>query len=271
MPELPEVETTRRGIEPHVVGRRVAGVAVRESRLRWPVPADLQTALAGETVRWVTRRAKYLLLELTGGTLLIHLGMSGSLLVLKQASTPGRHDHVDIEWDDGSILRYSDPRRFGSLHWIRVGDPIHRLLANLGPEPLSPGFNGHYLHGRSRSRRQAVKSFIMDGRIVAGVGNIYAAEALFRAGIRPSRQAGRISRARYERLASAIRTVLAEAICKGGTTLRDFVAEDGRPGYFQQALRVYGRSGGPCVQCGERLRSTRIGQRATVYCGHCQR
>ena len=271
MPELPEVETARWGIAPHLVGRRVRRLAVREWRLRWPVSRRLPAILRGRAIEAVDRRGKYLLIRAGGGTLLWHLGMSGSLRVLRDPPPPGPHDHVDLVLSGGAALRFRDPRRFGSLHWT-AGDPLrHRLLAGLGPEPLDGDFGGDWLHARSRGRRAAVKAFLMDSRVVAGVGNIYASEALFEAGVAPSRPAGRISRARYRRLAAAVRAVLARAIEAGGTTLRDFTEADGNPGYFARELRVYGRAGAPCVRCGEPVRARVLGQRSSFYCPRCQR
>lgn len=271
MPELPEVETTRRGIAPHLEGRRIAAVTVREPRLRWPVDPALPARLQGQTVREVGRRAKYLLLATDAGTVILHLGMSGSLRLVPAGTAPGRHDHLDICLDDGRCLRLNDPRRFGSVHWTGDAPEGHRLLSGLGPEPLNPAFDASHLYTLSRGRTAPVKVFLMDGRVVVGVGNIYASEALFRAGIHPRRAAGRIARDRYGRLAGAVRAVLGEAIEAGGTTLRDFVASDGRPGYFAQALRVYGREGEDCVDCGHKIRKEVIAQRATYYCGRCQR
>ena len=271
MPELPEVETARRGIAPHLVGRRIRRLEVREWRLRWPVARRLPAILRGRAVEAVDRRGKYLLLRAGGGALLWHLGMSGSLRVLAEPPPPGPHDHVDLVLAGGAALRFRDPRRFGSLHWT-AGDPLrHRLLAGLGPEPLGADFDGDWLHARSRGRRAAVKAFLMDSRVVAGVGNIYASEALFEAGVAPSRPAGRISRERYQRLADAVRSVLARSIEAGGTTLRDFTEADGSPGYFARELRVYGRAGAPCVRCGEPVRARTLGQRSSFYCPRCQR
>ena len=269
MPELPEVETTRRGVSPHLTGRRIDRLMVRQRQLRWPVPSTARQA-EGQCVTGVRRRAKFLLLDLERGQLLIHLGMSGSLRVLPAATPPGKHDHVDLVLDDGQLLRFNDPRRFGAVLWSARPD-THPLLGHLGPEPLGPDFGGDYLRERSRRRKQAIKTFIMDNRIVVGVGNIYAQEALFRAGIHPSRAAGRVARGRYEALAAAIRGVLAEAIEAGGTTLRDFTRSDGQPGYFRQSLAVYGRAGEPCPVCGQEIRATRHGQRSTCYCPRCQR
>lgn len=268
MPELPEVETTRRGIEPHLTGRRLVDWQLRNPALRWPVV--LPDILRGQTVRGVDRRGKYLLIALETGSLIVHLGMSGSLRVVPDDTPPGTHDHVDIRLAGGACLRLRDPRRFGSIHWLQGDDGAHPLLAALGPEPLGPEFDGDYLYRRSRGRRRAVKDFIMDAHIVVGVGNIYAAEALFAAGIHPQRAAGRIGRARYARLAGAIHDVLAAAIERGGTTLRDFTSADGAPGYFRIELAVYGRAGEPCHRCGRTLRGSARGQRATVYCPRCQ-
>lgn len=271
MPELPEVETTRRGITPHILGQTVSQVLVRESRLRWPVPPDLPQRLTGLVIERVERRAKYLLLGTPRGHLLIHLGMSGNLRVLTAPAPPGKHDHVDICFESGSLLRYQDPRRFGTLLWLE-GDPLdHPLLRHLGPEPLTEDFSGDYLYERSRGRATPVKNFIMDNRTVVGVGNIYANESLFLSGLHPQRAAGRISLARYQLLARHIQEVLARAIDQGGTTLRDFVGGDGKPGYFQQSLLVYGRAGLPCPHCGTALRELRLGQRSSVFCPQCQR
>jgi formamidopyrimidine-DNA glycosylase len=270
MPELPEVETTRRGIAPALVGRRVAAVRVRQPRLRWPVPEELARALPGRTIERVDRRGKYLLLRAGDAALLLHLGMSGNLRLVPPHTPPGRHDHLDILIQDGDCLRLQDPRRFGAALWL-PGDPMtHPLLAPLGPEPLAADFNGDYLYRRSRGKRLAVKSFVMDSRTVVGVGNIYASEALYRAGIHPARAAGRIGRSRYERLAEAVRDVLQAAIAQGGTTLRDFRDSRGRPGYFAQALSVYGRAGQPCPGCGTPIRLARIGPRSSCYCPRFQ-
>lgn len=270
MPELPEVETTCRGIAPSLEGRRVERVVLRERRLRWPVPSDFESHLAGRRITGVGRRAKYLLIRTDGGTLIAHLGMSGSLRVLARELPPRPHDHVDLVLDSGRVLRLNDPRRFGSLHWV-TGDPeAHPLLAGLGPEPLGPGFDGDYLWQRARGRRVAIKLFIMNAQVVVGVGNIYASEALFRAGIRPTTPAGRVSRARMERLARAIRDVLSEAIRVGGTTLRDYVNPDGAPGYFRQELFVYERAGEPCRRCRTPIRHRVLGQRSTYWCPACQ-
>lgn len=270
MPELPEVETTRRGVEPWVLGQRVLAVEVHEPRLRWPVPVDLSVCLVSQKILAVERRAKYLLFHTVVGSLLLHLGMSGSLRVIRDGTPRRRHDHVDIVLASGNRLRYNDPRRFGCLLWLEPGEH-HPLLGRLGPEPLSPAFSGEHLYHLSRGRRTAIKPFIMDNSVVVGVGNIYASEALFQAGIRPDRAAGRVSLARYDNLAAKIREVLAAAIQQGGTTLRDFVGSDGNPGYFAQQLYVYGRAGQACKRCGGVLRECRLGQRSSVFCVTCQR
>jgi len=271
MPELPEVETTCRGIAPSLVGRCVTRVVVRDRRLRWPVPRGLETKLAGCRITAVRRRAKYLLIDTDAGTLVAHLGMSGSLRVLGPGAPLVAHDHVDIVLDSGRCLRFNDPRRFGCLLWVE-GDPgQHALLSRLGPEPLEPGFDGDYLWRRARGRRVAIKPFIMNAQVVVGVGNIYASEALFRAGIRPSTAACRVSRERMQALARAISGVLGEAIEVGGTTLRDYVNADGLPGYFRQRLFVYERAGEPCRRCRAPIRQVVQGQRSTYFCPRCQK
>jgi formamidopyrimidine-DNA glycosylase len=275
MPELPEVETTRAGLAPHLIGRMVTGVVLRRPDLRWPIAAEVATRLPGQHIDAVRRRAKYLLLDTAAGSALLHLGMSGSLRVLPAATPVREHDHVDLQLshargESARVLRFNDPRRFGCLLWQPPG-LTHALLQGLGPEPLSDAFDGDYLHARSRGRKAPVKSFLMDQRIVVGVGNIYAAEALFAAGIAPLRPAGEVSRTRYARLADEVRRILAHAIARGGTTLRDFISPDGAPGYFEQELSVYGRGGAPCQRCGRTLREAAIGQRASVWCGRCQR
>jgi len=270
MPELPEVETTLRGIAPHLQGRRIAEVVVRNAALRWPVPESVAQA-EGQRVLDSRRRAKYLLVELERGGLLMHLGMSGSLRVCDADDAPRTHDHVDLVLDSGRCIRFNDPRRFGALLWCDRDPEAHVLLRNLGPEPLSDAFSGEHLWRLARGRRGAVKNFIMDGHIVVGVGNIYASEALFMSGIHPARPAGRISLARYRALAAAIRDVLAHAIRRGGTTLRDFVNSEGNPGYFAQELLAYEREGQPCFQCQTPIRRKVIGQRSSYYCPSCQR
>lgn len=270
MPELPEVETTLRGIEPHLLDQQVASVIVRDPRLRWPVPDEV-TKAEGQTFVSLDRRGKYLLLKLQKGGLIIHLGMSGSLRILQQPMTPEKHDHVDIELQNGVCLRFNDPRRFGAFLWVDGDMYEHVLLRDLGPEPLSEAFTTDYLYKLSRNRNVAIKNFIMNGHVVVGVGNIYASESLFMAGIHPQRAAGKISRQRYASLVEAIRDVLDRAIRQGGTTLRDFVDSDGAPGYFAQELLVYDRAGSDCFQCGKSIRQKVIGQRSSFYCATCQR
>lgn len=270
MPELPEVETTRRGIAPHILGHQVTALILRQSKLRWPIPLELSDQLPGQSVLTVERRAKYLLLGLSRGTLLLHLGMSGSLRVLYGRQAPGPHDHFDLEFGACS-LRYRDPRRFGALLWTGEDAKQHPLLAQLGPEPLSNEFSAQHLYQHAHGRSTAVKNFIMDGRVVVGVGNIYANESLFLSGIHPQRPCGRISLDRYRRLVLDIQQVLNSAIEQGGTTLRDFHNQEGNPGYFAQRLLVYGKSGNPCPGCGSPIRQKRIGQRSSFYCINCQR
>lgn len=275
MPELPEVETTRRGLAPHVEGRTVSGVVLRRPDLRWPIPPEVPALLPGRTIESVRRRAKYLLLDTEAGSALLHLGMSGSLRVLPATTPVEAHDHVDIVLADRGrskdrVLRFNDPRRFGCLLWQAPGE-VHELLRGLGPEPLSDDFDGDYLFARSRGRKAPVKTFLMDQGIVVGVGNIYAAEALFEAGISPLREAGRVSRERYQALATAVKRILAYAIERGGTTLRDFISPDGLPGYFELELAAYGRGGEPCPRCGRPMKEASIGQRTTVWCTRCQR
>jgi formamidopyrimidine-DNA glycosylase len=270
MPELPEVETAARGIAPHVAGQRIVRAVVRERRLRQPVPRNFAALVAGKKIIDATRRGKYLLLTTIDGAIIIHLGMSGSLRLVPVGATPEKHDHVDLQLSNGLMLRLRDPRRFGLMVWSG-GDPLaHPLLMGLGPEPLAAAFSEEVLFQRSRGRRIPVKQFIMDAKVVVGVGNIYANEALFAAEIHPLRPAGEVSRGEYRALVTAIKKVLRRAITQGGTTLRDFVAGDGRPGYFQQQLSVYGRRAQSCVKCGRMIECVRLGQRATYFCGHCQ-
>jgi formamidopyrimidine-DNA glycosylase len=271
MPELPEVETTRRGIAPYIEGNTVEQIVIRQPRLRWPVTEGLNEQLTGLRIQSVERRGKYLLFVTPAGTLILHLGMSGSLRIVSAAQSPGKHDHIDFIFNDRTHLRFNDPRRFGSVLWTTEPVLEHQLLKDLGPEPLSPEFSGDVLFALSRKRTAPVKSFIMDSRVVVGVGNIYANEALHMAGILPSRQAGRIALPRYEKLAESIRTVLERAILQGGTTLRNFVNESGKPGYFKQQLAVYGRAGLSCNVCQRPLTEIRISNRSTVYCSRCQR
>lgn len=270
MPELPEVETVRRGIEPHIKDRSIKDVIIRERRLRWPVTTGLRKRLCGHKITRVDRRGKYLLLTMPDGALIIHLGMSGRLRVLPGMRAVEKHDHVDIVFAGDQVLRYSDPRRFGCLLWVS-GDPLkHKLLVGLGPEPLDKAFDGKYLFDISRQKKVSVKNFIMDSHRVVGVGNIYANEALFLAGIDPLRAAGSLTRENVTLLTSKIKNVLNAAIDAGGTTLRDFVSAEGKPGYFQQKLYVYGRGGLPCHFCGADLTETRVAGRSTVYCRKCQ-
>jgi formamidopyrimidine-DNA glycosylase len=271
MPELPEVETTRRSVAPWVIGRRIAELVVYDPRLRWPVPRDLRKRLEGRTVNGLSRRSKYLLFGVDEGSLLVHLGMTGSLRLFRQPPERRTHDHIDMVFSDGSLLRYHDPRRFGAMLW--APDPVlsHPLLRNLGPEPFDPAFDADYLWRATRSRSAAVKLALMDNHLVVGVGNIYANESLFRAGIRPTTPANRVSRARLARLVDAVQAVLAEAITKGGSTLRDYVDAGGEPGYFQLDYFVYGREGEACRNCGNTIRHRRLGARASFYCPACQR
>lgn len=272
MPELPEVETTRRGIEPHLVGKSVREVIVRHRGLRQEVPESLDT-IAGDRFTAVRRRAKYLILDLRrSGSLLVHLGMSGSLRIADPAADFKKHDHVALTLDSGKQLRFHDPRRFGMFLHLPAGDPLdHPLLRDLGPEPLDPDFTAARLAGACASRSCAIKLAIMDPKVVVGVGNIYASEALFRAGIRPTSQARAISKPRLAKLAAAIREVLADSIAQGGTTLRDFLHSDGEPGYFRQRLFVYERKNEPCRVCGTPIRHAVIGQRSTYWCPKCQK
>jgi len=270
MPELPEVETSRRGIAPWLEGMRVVDVAVRERRLRWPVPREIDRELPGQVIRAIRRRAKYLIFETDNGTLLVHLGMSGSVRIIDRDEPAAKHDHIDIGLESGKALRFRDPRRFGSMLWTGNASE-HPLLRDLGPEPLEAGFDGDYLWRAARGRRIAVKQFIMNGAVVVGVGNIYASESLFIAGIHPRRRADRVSQVRMRLLADAIRLVLRQAIDAGGTTLRDFYGGDGEPGYFRQQLEVYGREGEPCRRCKYPVAAIVLGQRSTFYCRRCQR
>ncbi|APG03416.1 DNA-formamidopyrimidine glycosylase [Luteibacter rhizovicinus DSM 16549] len=270
MPELPEVETTRRGIAPYLEGHRVTGVVLRRPDLRWPIPPEISTLLPGQVIDEVDRRAKYLLLRTQAGTALLHLGMSGMLRVLPADTPIGKHDHVDIAMDTGRVLRFTDPRRFGALLWQMPGE-THELLDGIGPEPLTDDFHGDLMWTLSRGRTASVKTFLMDNAVVVGVGNIYASEALFAAGIDPRRAAGKVSRERYARLAGEVKRILAHAITRGGTTLRDFLAPDGAPGYFFQELFAYGRAGEPCKVCATPIKVITLGQRASFYCPACQR
>jgi len=269
MPELPEVETTRCGIEPYVTGHKVVSVITRTRKLRWPIPANIKQQLTQHTFVSTSRRAKYLLLKNDIGHLIIHLGMSGSLRILDPSTPAQKHDHVDIVFNN-HLLRFRDPRRFGAMLWTKRDPQQHKLLKSLGPEPLSQEFTAEYLFQCSRERKISVKEFIMNSHIVVGVGNIYATEALFTSKIHPTRAAGNISLARYHVLVDAIKQILTKAIKSGGTTLRDFTHENGKPGYFKQELHVYGRANLPCVVCAHPLRAIKQGQRTTTYCTQCQ-
>lgn len=270
MPELPEVETTRRGVAPLVCGSNIESVTIRNRRLRWPIPEGLERSLTGNTFLAVERRAKYLIFRTASGCMLLHLGMSGSLRVLPATTPALKHDHADIVFTNGQMLRFTDPRRFGSIHWTEGNPLAHQLLGKLGPEPLSDDFSGEHLAKLGAGRRISVKPFIMDGHIVVGVGNIYANEALFASGIHPTRSAGRISARRYDQLATQIKRVIAMAIDAGGTTLKDFTNADGNPGYFRIQLAIYGHGGEPCPNCGDPIKQTVLAQRSTFHCSRCQ-
>lgn len=279
MPELPEVETIRRGIAPHVVGRCIERVVVRDRRLRWPVIRGFERKLTGRTIEAVDRRGKYLLLDLgaaapAGGQhdrVILHLGMTGNLALVEPARPVRKHDHLDLALSGELVLRFNDPRRFGAALWWPGSHPTHLLLRHMGPEPFADAFSADYLFGLARRRSAPVKNFLMDGRIVVGVGNIYAVEALFRAGIRPMRPAGRVTRQEYARLVRAVREVLDAAIAAGGTTFRDFRDSNGEPGYFVQKLFVYDRGGEPCRRCQTPIKRVVIGQRSSYYCPRCQK
>lgn len=271
MPELPEVETTRLGITPFLLNKKIAKVIVRHPQLRWPIPKEI-SKLSGQTIQQIIRRAKYLLLKCDIGTLIIHLGMSGSLRITKPENSPGKHDHIDIITTDNICVRYQDPRRFGAFLWVDATENLENyfLLAHLGPEPLSKTFNSTYLLKQLNKRKTTIKQVIMDQRIVVGVGNIYANEALFLANIHPNSVAGTLTKKQCDALVKAIKAVLKAAIKQGGTTLRNFQHSEGKPGYFKQKLWVYGRSGKICKKCQTILKSSRIGQRNTVFCTKCQ-
>jgi len=271
MPELPEVETTRRGLLPHVVGRRIRGVVVRNPNLRWPVPRDLSRTLRGERVVDIRRRGKYLLFDVGAGHLLVHLGMSGRLSLVPSDRPARAHDHVDVRFEGEKAMRLTDPRRFGAMLWLRKPAEEHALLEGLGLEPLEADFTGAALARSAKGRRVAVKQFLMNSRVVTGVGNIYASEALFRARIHPQRSVARISRASWDKLAAAVRDTLEQALASGGSTLRDFAAVNGASGRYQNRFLVYGRAGKPCPVCGTAIRVSRQGQRSTFYCPSCQR
>ncbi len=271
MPELPEVETTRRGIAPHISGQIVRRITLRNTHLRWPVDPRLGTILEGQKLLEIDRRGKYLLLQFANGTAIWHLGMSGSLRILTANETAQKHDHIDWLFDNGKLLRFNDPRRFGALLWTSEPAEQHFLLNHLGPEPLSEELNAAYLYQKSRNRTQAVKSWIMDAKIIVGVGNIYANEALFASAIHPLKAAGKLTRPQCTRLCTNIKSILNHAIQRGGTTLRDFVGGDGKPGYFALELNAYGRGGLPCPKCERPLTEKRVSQRTTVFCRFCQK
>ncbi len=270
MPELPEVETTLRGIAPHLTGHVVSNIIIRNAQLRWPIPQSLPVLLRGHRVRNLQRRAKYLLVHFDHGTLILHLGMSGSLRILTAVTAPDKHDHFDLVLNNGVIMRLRDPRRFGAVLWHEGEVSEHPLLVKLGPEPLQEEFNGEYLYRITRSRNTAIKLLIMDNHAVVGIGNIYANEALFRAGIRPQLSAGKLSRPRCAKLVAVIRATLSESIALGGSSLRDYVDSDGKQGYFQQHYWVYGRGNEACKKCGAPIRQIKQGQRSSFYCPICQ-
>ncbi|WP_028864633.1 bifunctional DNA-formamidopyrimidine glycosylase/DNA-(apurinic or apyrimidinic site) lyase [Psychromonas aquimarina] len=270
MPELPEVETSRRGISPHLTGKKVKQVILRHTQLRWEIPQDLFEHLHNAPLISIDRRAKYLLLNFSSGTLLIHLGMSGSLRICPLNTPHQKHDHVDLIFEN-TVLRFTDPRRFGAVLWLGLNPESSTLLNKLGPEPLCEDFNGKYLHQTAQKRKLPVKQFIMDQKVVTGVGNIYATEALFTSGINPNRAADNISQKRYQLLADTIKEILQQAIQQGGTTLKDFVGSDGKPGYFQQTLHIYGKAGQNCPQCQTPLKAVKLAARNSVYCPKCQR
>ncbi len=269
MPELPEVETTKRGIAPFLISYRIEKLSIYQHSLRWPIPDDVR-ALEGARVLDITRRGKYLLVHIKQGTAIIHLGMSGSLRICSENEPLRKHDHVELLIENGHRLRFHDPRRFGCFLWRAAGASQHALLAKLGPEPLSDDFSAETLFAATRKRRVAIKLLIMNSQVVVGVGNIYASEALFMSGIRPGKAAQRVTRSETEKLVTAIKKILQRSIDKGGTTLRDFVNSDGQPGYFQQSLLVYGRTGEPCRECGSAIKQKTMGQRSTFYCSQCQ-
>ncbi len=271
MPELPEVETSRSGIEPHLLNKKIIKVIIRQHKLRWPIPKNLPTLAQGKKILAVGRRAKYIYLQLETGNIIIHLGMSGSLRICTKKTAPEKHDHIDIMVTGNKVLRLRDPRKFGCVLWAPPNIEQHRLIKLLGPEPLEQDFDTDYLQTKSANRTCSIKSLIMNSHIVVGVGNIYASEALFRAGINPKRQAGKISRPRLQKLVDAIKQTLNEAIKAGGTTLRDFTASDGQPGYFAQELLVYGREGEACTRCGATIKQFSQQARSTFYCSTCQK
>jgi len=271
MPELPEVETTRSGITPHVKGQKISQVTIRHFQLRWPIPNDLASILAGQTIHDIKRRAKYLLFQCDSGTLIIHLGMSGHLQIVSESDSIAKHSHLDIKLENDAILRFTDPRRFGAVLWTSEPIEEHSLLTHLGPEPLSDEFSADSLYTITRNRRTTIKTFIMNGQNVVGVGNIYANEALFLAGLHPKTLAGKISKVKAKKLVGVIKEVLKKAIEAGGTTLKDFKKSDGKPGYFAQQLHVYGREDEGCTLCGTTIKHYKEAQRATYFCPKCQK
>lgn len=271
MPELPEVETSRRGIEPHIINQTVNEVIIRQKQLRWPIPTTLKKQLIKQRIQQVERRGKYILLRTQVGTVILHLGMSGSLRITNKNTPAEKHDHLDICFNNKKILRLRDPRRFGAVLWTKADPLEHKLLIKLGPEPLNADFSAEYLYKASRNRRVAIKTLLMNSHIVVGVGNIYASESLFQAGINPKRSSHKISLARYQKLVAAVKNILQLAIKQGGTTLKDFTHEDGKPGYFQQTLAVYGRANEACIHCTTPIKQFTQAQRSTFYCSQCQR
>ncbi len=271
MPELPEVETSRRGIEPHLLYRKITGVTIRQHKLRWPIPKNLPSLAKGQKILEVCRRAKYIYLKLANGCIIIHLGMSGSLRICTNKTPAEKHDHIDITVSNNTVLRLRDPRKFGCVLWQANDINQHKLIKPLGPEPLEDDFNADYLHNKANNRQCSIKSLIMNSHIVVGVGNIYASEALFRAGINPKRKAGKLSLKRMQKLVEAIKLTLNEAIKEGGTTLRDFTGISGQPGYFAQKLLVYGRNGEKCTVCNKPIKQITQQARSTFYCTQCQR
>lgn len=270
MPELPEVETVLRGIKPFVSGEKIKNVVVRRPTLRWPIPQDLPELLKNKALMHLKRRGKYLIFTFSSGELILHLGMSGRLRVLKKMLPPEKHDHVDFMFKNGVCLRFTDPRRFGALLWSKQAD-AHPLISHMGVEPLTAAFSATYLFQTTRHKKTAIKLFLMNGKYVVGIGNIYAAEALFIAGLHPEKLAGELTQQESQQLVAAVKAVLKKAIKSGGTTLKDFSNHDGNPGYFTQKLQVYGRAGLPCYQCGKTLSLIRMGQRSTVFCRSCQK
>jgi formamidopyrimidine-DNA glycosylase len=270
MPELPEVETTRRGLEPHIVDQTIAKIVIRSPKLRWPIPQSIAKDLPGKKVLSITRRAKYLLVNFDSGTLIMHLGMSGRIQTLSQATEPQKHDHVDILFKNGNCLRYTDPRRFGAILWTTSPALEHELLNNLGPEPFDTEFNAKYMMAVARNKNVAVKKFIMESKVVVGIGNIYASEALFASCLHPLRSVKTITLAEWQTFVQHIQRILKQAIKKGGTTLKDFLDTSGKPGYFSQKLQVYGRAKEPCLRCDGAIEAVMVGQRNTFFCSHCQ-